>query len=925
MSRESRTVLEPLITNSKPSVAGLAVVEEGGAEGGVEVEATKNALGTLNGVYIPCLLNILGAVLFMRVGYVVGYAGYIGALSLFAFSNVIAFLTAMSFSAIVTNGKMGGGGVYYMISRSMGPAFGGATGLLFYFCYIINSAFNATAMVEDLITSFLPTAPAYFFNIMYHGVLFVLLLVALAGADTFSKLNFVLFVALVMAMFVAIGGLLFNSHVIDVMPEDTCHQLDPGLNLTSNISIALHHPNYERILSNLAPSEEFFSQDPAAINTIQTVLALVYTTTCGIMVGANLSGDLADPGKSLPFGTMSAMGTSLLSYVIFATLLAATFDRESLQCEYLVIQKADPAKYFVIAGVAMATLSTALGAMFGASRILQAIAKDDIIPISYFAKGTKKGDEPQRAVLLTWFLVNGAGYIGGNGSVQGIAQILTDFFLTACAFVNLSQMLLSLAKAPNYRPTFKYATWWSSALGFLLSIGLMWYLNWQHALMTCGIWMVIFTYIKLTCDEKPWGDVGQAILFRGVVARLRDLVQRKDHAKFWRSSILLLAQDGDLPLLSLCKHLTDESLFIVGSGLVDVSKRDYNNNSELFERPRALSRRLTQSMLPNNESNAAVTKAAWLWLTEHTQMNAFVSIGVGEDLLQIYRNMISCAGLGSLVPNTIVIPYEDGRQRDRPDFVGRINRELDAIGKPDKMGIKRCCKGIKSCAVCNHPEAHNSALGFANPLKYCKLIQSTLDLEKNVMIVRNSAALDLQFQQLRQGKTVRPTFVDTWIVGDWNLSQIEDSIALLLQHARLMQRAFGKKCRMRIIQLVHFFFSEEQSKLQKGLTDLVTAARIKMPELLILPAPSTAPPQRMPSTMADAEKNLKYYRGLNEMIREQSELTSMTFLALPGLPDELNEESANVFMGCLNALTSGLPPLALLSKGELVPVISTHI
>lgn len=91
----------------------------------------------------------------MRVGYAVGYAGYLGTLAIFAFCNLVAILTALSFSAICTNGTMGGGGVYYMISRSMGPAFGGATGLLFYTCYCINSAFNAVAMCEDIYNTFM--------------------------------------------------------------------------------------------------------------------------------------------------------------------------------------------------------------------------------------------------------------------------------------------------------------------------------------------------------------------------------------------------------------------------------------------------------------------------------------------------------------------------------------------------------------------------------------------------------------------------------------------------------------------------------------------------------------------------------------------------------------------------------------------------
>ena len=127
--------------------------------------------------------------------------------------------------------------------------------------------------------------------------------------------------------------------------------------------------------------------------------------------------------------------------------------------------------------------------------------------------------------------------------------------------------------------------------------------------------------------------------FRQVVARLRGLLQRRDHAKFWRSSILLLAQDGDHPLLTLCKHFTKDSLFMVGVAQLDVAARPMS--PELYERPRTISRRFTQSMLPNHQSMPAVTKAAWLWLIEHAKVNGFVNVGVGVDLVQIYRNMIA--------------------------------------------------------------------------------------------------------------------------------------------------------------------------------------------------------------------------------------------------------------------------------------------
>ena len=160
---------------------------------------------------------------------------------------------------------------------------------------------------------------------------------------------------------------------------------------------------------------------------------------------------------------------------------------------------------------------------------------------------------------------------------------------------------------------------------------------------------------------------------------------------------------------------------------------------------------------------------------------------------------------------------------------------------------------------------------------------------------------------------------------------MEQNIALLLQHAHLMQQALGKKCKVRIIQLVQYFFSEEQYKLKKGLNDIVMAARIKMPELLVLPAPAPAPsprsPTPMPGDMGAAGKTLEYYRGLNEMVREYSFLqeTEMAFMALPKLPEHVTKESANVYVGCLNALTSGLPPLVMIEKGEKVPVISYDV
>ena len=420
--------------------------------------------------------------------------------------------------------------------------------------------------------------------------------------------------------------------------------------------------------------------------------------------------------------------------------------------------------------------------MFGAARILQAIARDSILPIGFFAKGTKKGDEPVRAVVLTYVIVNAVHYVGKD--VNSISQILTDFFLTACAFVNLSQALLALAKAPNYRPTFQYATWWSSTIGFLLAVSLMWYLNPQHAAITCGLWTSIFLYITLTCEEKPWGDVMQAILFRFLVGRLKRLVQRRDHAKFWRSSVLLLCQDTDVPLLTFCHHITKDGLFMVGTGLVDAEARTDEEvplgrggtrGISAYEVPWRPTRRLTQSMLPNQESRAGAARATWLWLIEHAQLNAFINVGVGSSLLGIFRSMIASAGLGGLVPNTVVIPYRDRRHPRPPaEYVGRINEQLDdrLLDSANHKALSKPCKNPSKCAICNYPGAYNSTLPMTD-VDYVRLMNQVIGLEKNLMVVRESGKLDGLFHGIRERHKLMPSTIDCWIVGDWDWKMLE--------------------------------------------------------------------------------------------------------------------------------------------------------
>ena len=177
-----------------PELAGQTTAQPllNASDGGDEAK-TKNNLGTLNGCYIPCLLNILGAVLFLRVGFSIGQMGFWGSLGIFAFSEFIAYLTITSFSAIVTNGHMKGGGAYYMISRNLGPSFGGSAGLLFWFTYCLNVTFNTVSFTQTVqpvlfsADSWIGSGDKWSQVVISSVTLFVLFLVGYKGAGAFAK------------------------------------------------------------------------------------------------------------------------------------------------------------------------------------------------------------------------------------------------------------------------------------------------------------------------------------------------------------------------------------------------------------------------------------------------------------------------------------------------------------------------------------------------------------------------------------------------------------------------------------------------------------------------------------------------------------------------------------------------------------------
>lgn len=241
----------------------------------------RNQLGLLNGVVIPCLLNILGVILFLRLGWAVGQAGIAGVAAFFAIAELQAVITVLSLTAMVTNGSMRGGGSYFMISRSLGPELGGAIGVLFYFAYAIGTCFYVIGFATALhSTYFAHYQSNWFVTICGSIVLFALMIVSLIGAKFFTKFNVLFFTLQFGSMFYAMISLWTQTKAFDL---ETFGRFT-GMSL-------------KNFKDNFFSS---YSVSPQCGNShcdFRKVYAVIFPAVTGIMEGANLSGDLKDPRR----------------------------------------------------------------------------------------------------------------------------------------------------------------------------------------------------------------------------------------------------------------------------------------------------------------------------------------------------------------------------------------------------------------------------------------------------------------------------------------------------------------------------------------------------------------------------------------------------------------------------------------------------
>ncbi len=557
--------------------------------------------GTFGGVFTPCTLTILGVIMFLRFGNVVGQAGLINALLIVAASKVITTLTTLSLSAIATNTKVLGGGAYYLISRSLGVEFGGAIGVVFYLAQAISVAMYVIGFTEAFVASF--TSFENSFTLVATLVNVICFICVYIGAGWTIKVQYLILAILMLSM------LSFFVGAIDSFSLE---------NLNANL------------VSHFEPGENF-----------STMFALFFPAVTGIMAGANMSGDLKNPAKSIPRGTLAAVVFTAIVYCGEAVLIAGARSYEMLTTNNLIIRDIAVWPVLILAGVFAATLSSALGSMMGAPRILQAFSKDEVLPTLNFFSGTSgNSNEPRRATVLTFLIAQTCIFLG---DLNAIAPVITLFFMITYGLINLATFYEEVSRNPSYRPTFRYCHWSLSLLGALGCLFVMFLTNWLWALASISIMFLLHRYISIKGIEARWGDVKEGVAFEKARSSLFKLQEFTYHPKNWRPNVLALTGIGwtrpHIPIFA--QWLT------AGHGILTLAQVVKGDIKEHAKRVQSYENTIQKFI--DNEG-----------------LYAFPAVVVANDVLEGVKYVLQCHGIGGLKANTILTgwPNEESKVGD---------------------------------------------------------------------------------------------------------------------------------------------------------------------------------------------------------------------------------------------------------------------
>lgn len=554
---------------------------------------SPKGFGTFGGVFTPSILTILGVIMYLRFGWVVGNVGLLGTLLIVTISTLITFFTALSIASIATDQKVKKGGAYYMISRSLGIETGGAVGIPLYLAQALSVALYTLGFAESL-TGVFPRL-----NETAVGLIVTLVvgLLAIFSAKIAIRSQFFIMAAIAISLLSLVFGEPLEETTIEMWGAK------------------------DRL------SEPFWK-----------VFAVFFPAVTGIMAGVNMSGDLREPGKAIPKGTFMAVAVGYVVYMLLPIILAKRVDAMTLIEDPLIMRKISFWGDAILLGVWGATLSSAIGSILGAPRVLQALARDGVLPrrLKFLGRGVGDDDSPRIGTIITLIMALLAVYFG---NLNIVAPVLTMFFLTTYGVLNISAGLERFLGSPSFRPVFK-VHWIFSLLGTVGCVAVMFLINGLATVAAIVIVILIFIWLQKRGLQAAWGDVRQGI-WMAIVRTGLMRIERNTDAKNWRPHILVLsgAPTHRWHLIALASDFTqNRALMTVSTALT--------SKNVTVERQISMERNIREYLLQRN-------------------INSLVRVFSASDPFEGAKNLVDTYGLGEMVPNTVLLGASENQKLER--------------------------------------------------------------------------------------------------------------------------------------------------------------------------------------------------------------------------------------------------------------------
>lgn len=583
-------------------------------------------LGTFGGVFTPSILTILGVILFMRAGLVIGAGGVLRAVAILVLAKTITTTTALSMSAVATNIPVRGGGAYYLISRVLGPEFGGAIGVSQYAALAISVPFYVLGFTEALVAS-VPALDPWTTPVAVLTC-WAMLAVSWVGAGWAIRTQYVVMAILGLGLVSLLGG--------------AAMAFDPAT-----------------FAANLGPASE------GERWPFWVLFAIYFPAVTGIDAGVNMSGDLQDPARSIPRGTLAAIAVGFAVYLVEIVLVGGAFDRSTLiDAPYTALRDsaAFGTGFLVVGGVLAATISSALGSCLGAPRVLQAVARDGSVPgLGAFAAGSGPNDEPRRALLLTavvttavllWALSAGG---GEGGALNLVAGLITMFFLAGYGVTNAAAFTEAIGGNPSFRPRFRFFHWSASLVGAVGCAGAAFLIN--PAIASLAVVLISLLLLGLRRRElrRDYPDARRGFWFSAVRRNLLRLDQTAPDSRNWRPGVLVFSGNPETREALVSWGIWLEArrgLVVLVNLVVGDPERD------LRRRTMALSQLRT--------------------FCAERRLQAFPMVFVAPDVDTGVSMALQTAGLGPLRPNLALFGWAGDRTRVEP--LGRSLRLAENLG-----------------------------------------------------------------------------------------------------------------------------------------------------------------------------------------------------------------------------------------------------